>query len=332
MQRNLLPKKSKKEIIKILQGRKLENLQAIQNIENFFMKKRGYIFKMPKPKTSVILLLSGGLDSTINWALLMDIYHLTVYPLVRMSPETGNESRKAKRVLKVFSEIFKKKYPDFFREPLFYKEDFFVAEIQKKYLKQLSRNKKRVLKFITSNNDLLTEIPDFMSLYISTALQYRDLLALKKNDKINTLFFGLVSTDGEETKAQTFTSLRSMMFNACNTTQDYNLQISALSIEKELGYFLSAKELIQSNQYLKLPLEKTWSCQKTRGLYHCGSCPNCSTRRFKFSSAGVEDKTIYLSDYRSSILFYYYKKWFQPHFPLLHDIIKYWYNSFRERR
>lgn len=51
MKKNYLPKKSEKEIIKILKKRKFEDLQAIQAIEKFFIKKRGYIFKMPPKKT-----------------------------------------------------------------------------------------------------------------------------------------------------------------------------------------------------------------------------------------------------------------------------------------
>jgi len=77
----------------------LENLEAIQTIENFFIKKRGYIFKMPSPKKPVILLLSGGLDSIISWALLMEIYQLVVHPLVRISPESGTELKRTKRAI-----------------------------------------------------------------------------------------------------------------------------------------------------------------------------------------------------------------------------------------
>jgi len=327
MRKNFLPKKTKREIIEILKKRKFENLQAIEAIENFFIKKRGYIFKMPKPQTPVILLLSGGLDSIIAWTLLMDIYQLKVYPLVRIAQESGLDYKKAKKIIKIFSLIFEKKYPKLFREPFFFKENLAISEIEKEYTQSLKNNKENLFGLIINSGTFVKEIPDVMSSFISQSLQYQNLLKIQKKEKINTIFFGLISSDGEAVRAQTFTSLRSMMFHACNTTQDYHLQISSLAIEKELGYFLSAKELIQANKYLNLPLELTWSCQKKGSRYHCGECYNCGNRRYKFSISGVKDRTIYLSDYQSSYLKFLYKKYFQPHFPLLHKLFKYVYNK-----
>jgi len=327
MNKNYLPKKFKKEILAILKKRKFENLQAIQAIEDFFIKKRGYIFKMPKPQTPVILLLSGGLDSVISWALLMNLYQLKVYPLVRIAEESGLEYKKTRKIIKIFCLIFKKRYPELFQEPFFFKQNLAVPEIEKEYTQSLKENKANLFELITDKNKFIKEQPDVMSSFISQALQYRTLLKIQKKEKIDTIFFGLISSDGEAVRAQTFTSLRSMMFHACNTTQDYHLQISSLAIEKELGHFLSAKELIQANKYLNLPLESTWSCQKKDSRYHCGECPNCGNRRYKFSIAKVDDKTIYLSDYKYSLLGFYYKKYFQTHFPLLHKLFKYFYNN-----
>ena len=301
--KSLLPQKTKKEILKTLKRKKFENIDAIKTIEKFFIKKRNYVFKMPPPSTPVILLLSGGLDSTISWAILTKIYGLIVYPLVRISPESGNELRKTKKTLKFFSKFFKKEFPNLFRKPFFFKDISLIPEIHKKYLTNLRTDKNKLFNFITSNNEFLTEIPDFMSRFISPALQYKNLIYIREKKKINTVFLGLVASDGDAVKAQTFTSLRSMMFNACNTTQDYKLQISSIAIEK------------------------TWSCQKNGSRYHCGKCPNCGNRKYKFSNAGVDDKTIYLSNYKSSLIFFYYKKYFQPYFPLLHKALKYAYNK-----
>ena len=317
-----LPKKSFEEIKKILEKRKWENLEAIQSIEKFFIKKRGYVFKMPKQKKPVILLLSGGLDSIISWALLMEIYQLTVYPLVRISPESGTDLKRTKKTIDFFSKLFLKKYPSLFRQPFFFQRDSVVKEIKKEQLKKLKKNKKALLKLITPEDNFMAELPDFMSQFVSPALQYKELLETKIRQKINTVFFGLISSDGEVVKAQTFTSLRSLMFHACNTTQNYYLQISSLALEKELGNFLSAKEMIQAAHQLNLPLEKTWSCQNPKFKYHCGTCFGCGNRQFRFSIAGVKDKTIYISSYGRNLPHFYYKRYFQPHFPLLHKLLK----------
>ncbi len=327
MKKNYLPKKSEKEIIKILKKRKFEDLQAIQAIEKFFIKKRGYIFKMPPKKNPVILLFSGGLDSTITWALLMEIYQLVVYPLVRISPESGNELKRTKKVVRDLSPFLKKKYPKLFREPFYFQKGFSVSEIKKEYTKNLKKNKKELLKFITSEDHFMTEIPDFMTNFISPALQYKNLLRIEKKEDINTIFFGLISSDGEAAKAQTLTSLKSIMFNACNTTQNYKLQISSLAIEKELGYFLSAKEFIRAANKINLPLEYTWSCLKKGSQHHCGKCFGCGNRQFRFSISGIKDKTIYLNTIKNSFFVPNYRKYVKDRHPLLHKLVKYVYNK-----
>ena len=60
-------KKTDKEFKKFIKSRELEDWDAIENIEKFFLKKRGYIFKVPNPGTPVVLLVSGGIDSTVAW-------------------------------------------------------------------------------------------------------------------------------------------------------------------------------------------------------------------------------------------------------------------------
>ncbi|MEK7119431.1 MAG: hypothetical protein AAB889_02820, partial [Patescibacteria group bacterium] len=55
----ILPQITEKEFFRRLRERPFEDIGAIRTIESFFKKKRGYIFKKPKPGTPVILLVSG---------------------------------------------------------------------------------------------------------------------------------------------------------------------------------------------------------------------------------------------------------------------------------
>jgi tRNA(Ile)-lysidine synthase TilS/MesJ len=64
-----------------LKERKYEDVTTIRSLESLLLKKRGYIFRMPKPGKSVILLLSGGLDSITCWGMLMEEFKLNVYPI-----------------------------------------------------------------------------------------------------------------------------------------------------------------------------------------------------------------------------------------------------------
>lgn len=43
---------------------------------------------------------------------------------------------------------------------------------------------------------------------------------------------------------------------------------------------------------LRVPFEKTWTCYKGQEV-HCGTCGSCSERKEAFIQAGVEDPTIY---------------------------------------
>lgn len=91
-----------------------EDKYALFRLETIFTKKRNYSFRMPQRKKSVILLLSGGLDSVCLWNLLMDKYNLVVYPIYFNSLTRRSEGQEES--VEVFSRLFKNLYPCQFRE------------------------------------------------------------------------------------------------------------------------------------------------------------------------------------------------------------------------
>ena len=77
-----LPKYSNKQIVNLFKSNEpFEDLETIRKTEQLLKEKRGYVFRMPPPKSNVILLLSGGLDTVTMWDMLMRIYQLNVYPV-----------------------------------------------------------------------------------------------------------------------------------------------------------------------------------------------------------------------------------------------------------
>jgi 7-cyano-7-deazaguanine synthase len=50
---------------------------------------------------------------------------------------------------------------------------------------------------------------------------------------------------------------------------------------------------IKEGEKLGVPWHLTWSCYEG-GLFHCGSCPTCISRREAFVEAGVKDPTEYI--------------------------------------
>ncbi|MBU1326772.1 hypothetical protein KKB64_01735, partial [Patescibacteria group bacterium] len=62
-QDTFLPTISQKMFLQKMKRRHFENIPAIQSVESYFQKTRGYVVAMPKPGEKIILLTSGGLDS-----------------------------------------------------------------------------------------------------------------------------------------------------------------------------------------------------------------------------------------------------------------------------
>lgn len=54
-------------------------------------------------------------------------------------------------------------------------------------------------------------------------------------------------------------------------------------------------DIVQIANDAGVNLSKTWSCYDTRDL-HCGTCPNCVSRKEAFEIAGVRDKTGYIKE------------------------------------
>jgi 7-cyano-7-deazaguanine synthase len=55
---------------------------------------------------------------------------------------------------------------------------------------------------------------------------------------------------------------------------------------------MSKSSVIELGQQLGVPFEKTWSCFEGNE-FHCGICSACEQRKVAFKQAGVDDPTIY---------------------------------------
>jgi asparagine synthetase B (glutamine-hydrolysing) len=115
MKTGVLPVRTKQEIERLLRKNRVEDVPLIQEVEKHLRKRRGYVFRMPKPGSSVIVLLSGGLDSTTVCDILMRRYKLHVYPLylrrgqIRMPIE--------EKSVDGFSSYFQETFPRLFHMP-----------------------------------------------------------------------------------------------------------------------------------------------------------------------------------------------------------------------
>lgn len=288
-----LPTISAKEFKKRLGKRKLEDLSVIQMIERYFNKTRGYVFRMPKPNSPVILLTSGGLDSTIAWAVLMDIYHLQVYPLY-----IGTENRQYK-ALRSIAKIYKRRNLKYYHDPFVVNESILPKGF-KKYLKISHINPKQILERYnkTNENVMINGLNGLNAFSLMHAYIYTITLQLSLNIHVDTVFCGVAAGDGGFIPSQTLTFLRSTMMLLSLFSKNRKFQYSSIFLEKECGLFLEKSDEIRIAEALSVPVDNTYSCYRN-GIFHCGECLSCYSRHLEFTKAGISDPTQYWRPHES---------------------------------
>ena len=320
---------SPKEFEIRLKKRLYENIPTIHMVEKFFMQKRGYVFTMPKPGSSVILLVSGGIDSTVMWGLLMEKYKLKVYPLFL---HRGRKRKwKEMKAVKFFTSYFQNRYPDLFIPPMEFSTHLPPPELEKQMDASNYYHPQRLLEHLdiqTGKSYLLSQngLPYTFPFY---GVAYAKYLLDHNNIKIYTVLNAVTAGDGTVVYSQTFTALRATLLSICTITNNYNWQFASIPYEKSIGHWFEKADMIKLGAALKLPLEKTWSCYRA-GRYQCGNgCVTCIGRRKEFGLAHVVDKTLYESDVSIHARLLKVWKRLTSHYPHLYSIQRIVHN-FRE--
>ncbi len=284
-----------------LKNRETENLDLIDNIERFFLKKRGYIVDKPKESSKVILLLSGGLDSIVAWAFLMDVCKYIVYPVV-VKHKKFNLLSPEFRSINYFSKYFSKTYNSKYVKPFYLtastrpkekqmfigKENLSGADILNNF--QLNSH------FLQNDSNIVVFEPQNVDPYLKSfyGLIYAQYLNFRHGLDIKDIFIGINASDGLLASSQSLTSIRSTMLAMCTSTNKYDWSFSSPFFEREFGSMADKSGVIRVGHELGLPLEKTWSCYKKNNILQCGNdCISCVNRRHSFDKAKVKDETFY---------------------------------------
>lgn len=287
-----LPRLTRQEIEKILKSRELEDLEMLRQVENGLKNQRGYVFRMPEPGESVILLFSGGLDTTIIAAILMEEFKLKIYPVFT---RRGHPYQKAEeKAADYFTKYFQKRYPGQFHDPIKIFTSFPPMEIRWAYEKVENKP-------IAKGSKQIWGDYFYSNLLCTYAAQCAYFLQITKKLHLRTIFTAYMKSDGEGKIDMTLTTMRGTMLGICLVTHDFDWQITSLPLEKELGFFYDKDYFIKWAVEHNLPLEKTRSSCRSKSDIHCGECLLCNIRKEAFRKARISDKTIYAGNLTRTI-------------------------------
>lgn len=274
-------KQTRKEISRAIAANRINDAAVIDRLEKILMLKRGHIFKIPKKGSPVIALMSGGLDTTVVVAMLLEKYGLQVYPLFinRMLPH----GKKIRKSIAFFSRYFHRRYPKQFHPVFEMKMTVPPEEVREVIL----QHENDVIKYQNRKGAPLQ--PSF---YANYGVYYAKHLEESEGVRIRTIIGAWLPSNSEWYGYESFQSFRAIMLSLCCVDSDFSWQFTSLPMERELGFFFDKDALVRIGVSYNLPLEKTWTCYKGERR-HCGTCPPCSTRIKAFLSAGVPDRTRY---------------------------------------
>lgn len=278
-----------------------ENSQVTNLIEKFFVNKRAYTISIPKPGSSVVLLVSGGLDSILTWGLLLIKYKVKVYPLYLRKGE--KRASKEESAVDYFSKYYSQRFPKLFVKPqkhsIFLPQKELIAQLKTPFDNLLSYDQNTISGFnpYTTTNIFLGS-PGIVPFY---AMLFARHIELTSKIKLRTIYSSVTMGDGEVCPSQTLSSLRTINLAMCTFTGDFTWQFTSPLIDPQFNLYYKKRDLIIFGANFGIPTVHTWSCY--RGMKHqCGVCLACVSRKLEFQHSGIQDNTRYVKN--ENVVFY----------------------------
>lgn len=274
----LINNQSESEILKIVKDNQ-KNFEANKKIiEQILIKERGYLVKINK-NDSVVLLVSGGLDSIITMAYIVEKFEVNVYPLFikRGARAEKKELESAQYYVKFYQERYGSKIKDLF---VLNDEDIPARQLKSYFPQERIKAIGHPLRNSTLQN---------------YAVMYATYVNAKFNENVRTILTGSV---GDDTTCPELSilSLRSQTLNVCINLGDWNWQITSPLIDLELTpKTIFKRDLILWAKEKEISLSKTRTCV-SEGEISDGTCNECIRRLKVFRELGLRDEIEYLSD------------------------------------
>jgi 7-cyano-7-deazaguanine synthase in queuosine biosynthesis len=248
-------------------------------LEDILMNERGFITRLPLNE-DIVVLYSGGLDSTIMIDMMIKEWNVRVHPLyIRRGAKADRHEEAA---VDYFYDYFSKKYPDNMGELKKISYEVPPKEFKEGFAKELAMAQGHPLRNATLQN---------------IAVMYAVSLNGRYGLDIKTITAGSVGDDYTEPESGIL-SLRSQTLNACINLGDWDWQIiSPLTDHIIRDKPIYKKDLVMYAVKNNIPLEKTRSCFSADEEAD-GTCFACQKRQKAFKDAGVRDQTRYAKSYQ----------------------------------
>jgi len=264
-----------------LEEKRQEDPTVLNRIEDIIRMRRLNLIKMPEPGSPVVVVHSGGMDSTTNLAILMEEFKLEVYPMFINRGQTNLKYERES--VQYFEKYFKERYPDLYNSSI---------EIELKTPPTAYKNLLRKTRDLQDNLQSRQRIafPSRNPTMFLTACEYA--YSLQSTGVFpKTIFVSVMKEDPP--RHSTLTALRMINLLVCQIMGDYMWQVISIPIEREFKNYYGKDVYLKWAVEHDLPIEKTRSCYRDQ-KEHCGECyPACVNRKEAFRKAGIKDKTIY---------------------------------------
>lgn len=217
-----------------------------------------------KPK--VLMLLSGGLDSTVLLYYLNQDYDVTAVTFLY--------GQKHKKEVKYAKYHTKKLNVNHLIVNISKLKDLFDSALTSEEY-QIQEGKYGEVDVIKSK----LYVPHRNLLFLTLL----DIIAYKHN--INNIAIAIHKNDSQQ-YPDTTKEFKELAEKVLSTSSNRNVSILTPFIE------LYKYQIVEIGYKLNVEMDKTWSCYKG-GRYHCGRCPTCLERKEAFKKARILDKTKY---------------------------------------
>jgi 7-cyano-7-deazaguanine synthase in queuosine biosynthesis len=261
--------------------KRTEDPTVLKKVEEILWMRRCKIIKFPIPETPVVVIHSGGMDSTTNIAILMEEFGLKVYPLFINRGQTNLKWER--KSVKFFDDYFLNKYSKLYNKSFEIKINIPPEEYKSNLRKTRDLQDNLQMR-------IRTAFPSRNPIMILLAAEYA--YSMQSKGLFPKIIFASFMKD-DPPRHSTLTAVRMINLLLCQIMGDYNWQVIAIPIERELDNYYGKDYYIKWAVEHDLPLEKTRSCYKDH-KDHCGICyPACQNRKEAFKRANALDKTIY---------------------------------------